>query len=275
MSKRRYSYTAHVVQLAENERRALGKHTFEATTLASAKRTASQWCGELLGLVGIERTMSFGPWEILTTVDSNDWFRGVGRDKALVLKPTGSQESAQTTQGLIDLMWKIRAEPQLSHWQGDKDLLAKIEQYFRHCLDETGGNVTDEMRRDADLIYDWPGAPAMIARAWGCTLHDVRGQLGRARICQCPKCKETRFSTQARCKGGFTTEGMSCYCRKCGTLLGDELWTVNERGGFRYPAHACCYCIEAYGEPDTWWCSLTDQPAQNESCDCPEFRWHG
>ncbi len=112
------------------------------------------------------------------------------------------------------LMAEIRRDPQAAHQRYPADeLLAQLEQYFRYCVAEVGGEITDQVRRDADLIYDWPNAPTMLARALACKPGQVRKLLGRRRDLRCPKCHQTVVVLDERRKGGFITEAY--LCRRC------------------------------------------------------------
>lgn len=105
------------------------------------------------------------------------------------------------------LMARVRCDPSAVREQYPADdLLNRLERYFRHCLDEVGGEITDQVRRDADLMYDWPNAPTMLARALDCTPAQLRKLLGKLRHLRCPGCQET-----------FVENGNRKSCRRAGS----------------------------------------------------------
>jgi hypothetical protein len=94
---------------------------------------------------------------------------------------------------------------------GASELMEWLERYFRHSIDEVGGEITDRVRRDADLVYDWPGAPAMLSRALDCRPGELRKLLGRLRTLRCPKCKRVSVVLDERRRGDSPSKRITVY----------------------------------------------------------------
>lgn len=213
-TKRKYQFRAMLIELVEGApKKVIDEYTFLAVSDVGAKRAASEWYNRIRP----EDRLPFAlpaEWQLLGSWEQNKYFRLTPSGLVLVVAPAGSSESDEAVERLKSLMAEIRRDPPAARrrYRAD-DLLAQLERYFRYCVDEVGGEITDQMRRDADLVYDWPNAPAMLVRTLARKPGEVRKLLGRLRDLRCPTCQQTFTVLDERCQGGFTTE--TYLCRRC------------------------------------------------------------
>jgi len=101
------------------------------------------------------------------------------------------------------------------------DKLSKIidalEVYFLIKTDEYAGQITRQVKSDANLVYDWTGAPQMLSRAFDMSPGQLRDYLGTRVILRCPNCGKEGYGDLKRIKGGVQ-EGYF-DCRKCGAEM--------------------------------------------------------
>lgn len=215
--KRKYQFLAMLVTApADTEQpKIIDDYAFSAVSTIGAKRAASEWYNRTHA-DPFERLLSAQPadWQILGAVHQNRYCRITPSGLALVVVPQGSAESDETVQEMTALIAEVRRDPGAARRKhSPEDLLARLERYFRYCLDETAGEVTDQVRRDADMVYDWPGAPTMLSRALNCQPGQLRRLLGQLRDLQCPACGRTSVVVDERCQGGFRSEVY--FCARC------------------------------------------------------------
>jgi len=229
MVKRKYRFVAMLIEIAEKDKgtaekpRIVDEYTFSAVSIQGAKRAASEWYNRLYPdffdrLPDNVQPGSPWAWRFVEDFEQNRHFRLTPSGLALVLVPAGSQETDDDVERMTSLMAEIRRDPQAARRKyGASELMGWLERYFRRAVDEVGGEITDRVRRDADLVYDWPGAPAMLSRALDRKPGELRKLLGRPRDMHCPKCGRTTIVIDERRKGGFATE--TYYCVLCGVDL--------------------------------------------------------
>jgi hypothetical protein len=215
--KRKYRFIATLVELAElngvsEQLHVIDEYTFSAVSVRGAKRAASEWYNRAYPDARLPGSSL--DWHFLGAIEQNRHYRITPSSLALVLAPSGSQESDEAIEEMMVLISEVRRDPQAARekYRAD-DLLAQLECYFRYCVDEVAGEITDQVRRDADMVYDWPGAPAMLSRALGCSPRQLRKLLGQLRDLQCPNCERTFVVLDERRKGGFAVE--IYYCVRC------------------------------------------------------------
>ncbi|GIK38126.1 MAG: hypothetical protein BroJett011_19590 [Chloroflexota bacterium] len=214
IKKRKYQFRAMLIELTDGaSSKVIDEYAFFAVSDLGAKRAASEWYNRIRPEDRLPWAMP-SEWRFLGAIEQNKHFRLTPSGLALVVVPLGSSESDEAVEQMKALMAEIRRDPQVvrKRYRAD-DLLARLEQYFRYCIDEVGGEITDQVRRDADLVYDWPNAPAMLVRALDRKPGQLRKLLGRLRDLRCPNCNQTFVILDERCKGGFIVEDY--LCRRC------------------------------------------------------------
>ena len=208
--KRKFRFIALLVDLERpTGEQVIDRHEFTAVSLTGAKRAASQWYNRR----NPEDRWLFAlnEWWPVGNVDENRWVCMLPSGLGLIISPLGSSEDERTVQRLNDLMTRLRQDPQAVRKEFSRDkLLAKLELYFGYLLDEAGGSITDQALQDADLVYDWPKVPAMLARVWHRKPGEVRKMLGRRRQLSCPSCRQTFWVTDERRKGGYAVDEYIC-----------------------------------------------------------------
>lgn len=254
MTERKYQFRAMLIDPDDPARAALAQrtwlmtleelsgpivdeYTFSAVSNQGAKRAASEWYNRIHPEARLLASAPGSPtdWQFLGVVEENRHFRLTPSGLVLALIPLGSQESEAAVEEMMALMARVRRDPSAVREQYlADDLLNRLERYFRHCLDEVGGEITDQVRRDADRVYDWPNAPTMLARALDCTPAQVRKLLGKLRHLRCPGCQETFVVIDERRQGGFTVE--TYYCTRCQeNLVEYQLDYPGRRSDWRQP----------------------------------------
>jgi hypothetical protein len=219
--QRKYQFLAMLVSMPGDAERptVVDDYAFSAVSTVGAKRAASEWYNRTHA-DPFERLLSAQPadWQLLGAIHENRYCRMTPSGMALVVIPQGSAESDETVREMTALMAEVRRDPSAARRNyGLDDLLARLERYFRRCVDETAGEITDQVCRDADLVYDWPGAPTMLSRALACQPGRLRRVLGQLRDLQCPACGQTSVVVDERCQGGFRIE--TYYCIRCNVDL--------------------------------------------------------
>ena len=201
----------------------VARYEFDAVSDRGSARAASEWHNRvypgarLIPGYGNQGDMN---WNYLGRFEENRRYRPSPTGQVLLLLPLPPSDEARDMPRLRALMGRLRQDPQgvRNAYRGrSPELLDDVEQYLRHRMDETGGSITDQMRRDADLLFDWPGGPAMLARALDVTPKELRTLLGQFRNMRCPTCNETHHILDERARGGFDIARYAC--RRCGTEL--------------------------------------------------------
>jgi hypothetical protein len=229
MAKRKYRFVAMLIEIAEKDKgtaekpRIVDEYAFSAVSIQGAKRAASEWYNRLYPdffdrLPNNVQPGSAWDWRFVEDFERNRHFRITPSGLALVLVPAGSQETDDDVERMASLMAEVRRDPQAARRKyGASKLTEWLERYFRYAVDEVGGEIAEQVRRDADMVYDWPGAPAMLSRALDCRPGELRKLLGRLRNLRCPKCGRTSVVLDERRKGGFAVK--TYYCVPCGVDL--------------------------------------------------------
>jgi hypothetical protein len=201
----------------------VARYEFDAISEMGAMRAASEWHNRLhpdKRLIPGYANQADMNWQPIGRVEENRHYRLSPTGLMLLLLPLPPSDQAHEVARLTALFDRLRKDPQkVRHaYRGrSPELLDDIEQYLRYRMDETGGNITDQIRRDADLVFDWPGGPAMLARALDVKPKELRALLGQWRNMRCSTCNETHHILDERVEGGFDIARYAC--RKCGMEL--------------------------------------------------------
>ena len=107
---------------------------------------------------------------------------------------------------LKDLIAQATKAPEMLH--------TAVRSYLEGLVREAGGELTPEVLREADWLYDVPGISYTIADALGMSLHELRAALGRQRRITCEDCGQEFTVLELRCKGGYT-ESKKTRCPQC------------------------------------------------------------
>jgi endogenous inhibitor of DNA gyrase (YacG/DUF329 family) len=175
-----------------------GAHTAWETQYATSETPEFHYCQTNHGLLAVHAT------------DSKD-----------IAQATVEEEVAEADKAAI--MGELIANPQAvkKQYRGRSEvLLAIMENYFA-----VNNPFWDDLRRDpkvllaADIVYDWTGAPQMLARAWGVEPKRIRRMLDKDAIVECPFCgKQIEYSAD-RVFGGFEFTLENTPCPACQTPL--------------------------------------------------------
>lgn len=219
----------------------VARYEFDAISEVGALRAASEWHNRVHPenrlIPGYANQGEMG-WQYIGRVEENRHRRLSPTGLVLFLLPLPLSDEMHDLPRLAVLMERLRQDPQKvrNAYRGrSPELRDDIEQYLRCRVDETGGNITDQMRRDADLVFDWPAAPAMLARALDVKPKELRALLGQWRNMHCSTCNETHHILDERVQGGFDIARYAC--RKCGTELFEvPRDPVQLRYDWRHPA---------------------------------------
>jgi hypothetical protein len=201
----------------------VARYEFDAISEMGAMRAASEWHNRvhpesrLIPGYGNQGEMN---WQYIGRIEENRHYRHSPMGLVLLLVPLPPPDQAHEMSRLTTLIERLRQDSQWvrNAYRGHSpELLDDIEQYLRYRMDETGGSITDQLRRDADLVFDWPGGPAMLARALDVKPKELRRLLGRWRNMHCSTCNETHHILDERVQNGFDI--VRYACRKCGSEL--------------------------------------------------------
>lgn len=110
----------------------------------------------------------------------------------------------------------------LEQHSGKFQTLNSLERYFLFRDQVLCGEWDEELRTDADLVFDLQGAPQMLSRALNISPVDLGERLGDHRDLICPRCKvKGPWTIDLRIRGGYHKG--SYPCRRCGDEMVDYI----------------------------------------------------
>lgn len=229
--KKQRPYQAQLLKLSADGKSStvLDSRDFKAVDTTGAKRASAHWYKSLSTDDPVAGAHT--AWVIIPSSDGNPEFhccktsRGLlafhatdGKDIAEV-----EVEEAVADANPDDVMRRLIANPEQvkREYRGRSAVLMGImEDYF-----DLHNPTAVWSRRDnndmfaADFVYDWPGVPQMLARAWRVEQKHIRRVLGKKAVAECPNCgKQISFIT-LRAQGGFEATMAGDPCPDCKTPL--------------------------------------------------------
>jgi hypothetical protein len=92
---------------------------------------------------------------------------------------------------------------------------AEIVKHFQRRLVEERHEISPDLIKEINAIYDIPFMPSLIAEGLGVTTSGVRKALGRTRIVPCKKCGGGTPIFEMRKVGGYMKSNSTKVCRPC------------------------------------------------------------
>ncbi len=199
----------------------VSEHRFNAKSSSSAQRTATEWFHRQLADPLFARFGS-GEWQTKFFGWGAIFLKAV-EDGILLLETDPPPPTDPRWPPLIAM---LRIDPAaVKRDMPVKTAVAIAADYLHYTDLRSGGQTTDEQRYLADVLYDWPTAPAALAEALNVTQARLRTWLGQTVDLRCPNGHTDSLDTfskpyvrRDRVKGGYDTAGWYA-CRVCGEQM--------------------------------------------------------
>ena len=107
---------------------------------------------------------------------------------------------------------------------GTRELDEQVTAYFRERLVQTGGQITPDVLREADQLYDLRGISTVLAEALQLQVYDLQYALGQTQSLKCETCGASFQVHALRRKSGYwlQTLDQKTLCPKCRRAEADD-----------------------------------------------------